>query len=54
MHLADAMGNARIEQDALSRRRLSGVDVRHNSDVPATIQRYLASHGLFSLNFPPA
>jgi hypothetical protein len=31
------MGNACIEQDTLGRRRLSGVDVRHDSDVPATI-----------------
>jgi hypothetical protein len=37
VHLADAMGDARIEQNALGRRRLSGVDVRHDSDVPATI-----------------
>jgi hypothetical protein len=37
MHLADAVRNARIEQNALGRRRLSGVDMRHDSDVPATI-----------------
>jgi hypothetical protein len=41
--------DARIEQDALCRCRFSGVDVRHDSDVPATIQRYGASHGNFSL-----
>jgi hypothetical protein len=49
MHFADAVRDARIEQDALCRCRLSGVDVRHDSDVPATIQRYGASHGSFFL-----
>jgi hypothetical protein len=29
--------NARIEKNALGRSRLSGVDMRHDSDVPATI-----------------
>jgi len=29
--------DARIEENALGRRRLTGVDVRHNPDVPATI-----------------
>jgi hypothetical protein len=28
--------DARIEEDALSCSRLTGVDVRHDSDVPAT------------------
>jgi hypothetical protein len=37
MHFADAVRNARIEQNALGRRRLPGVDMRHDSDVPATI-----------------
>ncbi len=45
MHFADAVRDARVKQDALCRCRLSGVDVRHDSDVPATIQRYGASHG---------
>jgi hypothetical protein len=49
MHLADTVGDAGIKQDALCRCRLSGVDVRHDSDVPATIQRYSASHGISSL-----
>src|SRR6202021_2032645 len=30
VHLTDTMRDARIEEDALSRRRLAGVDVRHN------------------------
>jgi hypothetical protein len=29
--------DARIEEDALGRRRLPGVDMRHDSDIPATI-----------------
>ena len=49
VYLADTVRDARIEEDALSGRRLSGVDVRHNSDVPATIQRDSACHGIFSL-----
>jgi hypothetical protein len=37
MHLADTVGDARIEEDALGRRRLASVNVRHDPDVPATI-----------------
>jgi hypothetical protein len=48
MHLADAVRNPGIEQDALRRRRLAGVDVRHDPDIPATIQRYGACHGYSS------
>jgi hypothetical protein len=33
MHLADLVGNTRVIQDALSRRRLAGVDMSHDSDV---------------------
>jgi hypothetical protein len=46
VHLTDTVRNARIEEDALGRRRLAGVDVRHDSDVPATIQRCSACHDL--------
>ena len=35
--LADAVRPARIEQDALGRRGLPGVDVRHDPDVSATL-----------------
>jgi len=49
VHLADTVGDARIEEDAFGRRRLAGVDVRHDPDVPATIQRYSACHGVLSL-----
>src|SRR5215831_14632942 len=37
MDLADAVRPARIEQDALRRRGLAGIDVRHDTDVPATL-----------------
>jgi hypothetical protein len=37
VHLAYAVRNARIEKDAFRRSRLPGVDVRHDSDVPAAI-----------------
>ena len=37
VHFPDTVRDARIEQDALGRSRLPGVDVRHDSDVPATI-----------------
>jgi hypothetical protein len=47
MHFANAVRDARVKQDALCRCRLSGVDVRHDSDVPATIQRNGASHGIY-------
>ena len=47
MHFADAVRDARVEQDALCRCRFSGVDVRHDSDIPATIQRYGACHSQF-------
>jgi hypothetical protein len=46
MHLADTVRDARIEEDALGRRRLAGVNMRHDPDVPATIQRCSACHGL--------
>jgi hypothetical protein len=37
VHLADTVRDSRIEEDALGRRRLTGVNMRHNPDVPATI-----------------
>jgi hypothetical protein len=48
MHLADTVGDTRIKQDALGRRCLAGVNVRHDSNIPATIQRDSAGHGLVS------
>ena len=49
MHFANAVRDARVKQDALCRCRFSGVDVRHDADVPATIQRYGTSHVISSL-----
>jgi hypothetical protein len=37
MHLSQPVRDAGIKQDALCRCRLSGVDVRHDPDVPAAI-----------------
>ncbi len=37
VHLADTVRDARIEEDALGRRRLAGVNVRHDPDISATI-----------------
>jgi hypothetical protein len=37
MDLSDAVRPARIEQDALRRRGLAGIDVCHDADVPATL-----------------
>jgi hypothetical protein len=36
MDLSDAVRSARIEQDALRRSGLAGIDVSHDADVPAT------------------
>ena len=33
VHFADLMAHARIEQDALGRRRLTGIDVSHDADI---------------------
>ena len=44
VHLADLVGDAGIEQDALGRRRLAGIDVRHDADVATTIEGDLAWH----------
>jgi hypothetical protein len=45
VHFADTVIDARIEEDALGRRRLTGVDVSHDADVAAFFERYCASHG---------
>jgi hypothetical protein len=34
MHLADLVDHAGVEKDALGQRRLAGVNVRSNTDVP--------------------
>jgi hypothetical protein len=50
MHFADAVSDAGVKQNALRRCGLTGVDVRHDSDIPATIQWYLTRHGILSLS----
>jgi len=37
MDLSDAVRSAGIEQDALRRSGLTGIDVGHDTDVPATL-----------------
>jgi hypothetical protein len=40
VHFTDAVRDAGIKQNALGRRGLPGVDVRHDSDIPATVEGY--------------
>src|SRR4051794_18088220 len=42
--LADLVGPARVIEDALGRRRLTGVDVRHDPDVAGLLEAELAWH----------
>jgi hypothetical protein len=35
---ADLVGLARVVQDPLGRRRLTGIDVRHDADIPGPYQ----------------
>jgi hypothetical protein len=37
MHFTDAVRDARIKKDALSRSGLAGIDVGHDADVPAAL-----------------
>ena len=43
--LTDLVGAAGVVEDALGRRRLTGVDVRHDPDVAGLVERELAGHG---------
>ena len=45
VNLADFVRAARVVEDALGRRRLTGVDVRHDPDVSGLEERELAGHG---------
>jgi hypothetical protein len=40
MDFADLMGNTGIKKDALGRRRLAGVDVRHDTDITGFCEGY--------------
>jgi hypothetical protein len=37
MHLADLVRNPGVEEDPLGGRRLPGIDVGHDADVPGTV-----------------
>src|SRR5205814_9469747 len=44
VHFANLVGLAGVIKDALGRRRLSGVDVRHDADIAITFERMAAGH----------
>jgi hypothetical protein len=46
MHFADLVGLAGIIEDALGRRRLAGVDMRHDADIAIAVERMAAGHDL--------
>src|SRR3990167_2497709 len=46
MHFADLVVHTCVEQDALGRRRLAGIDVRGNADVAVALDGGLAGHGV--------
>jgi hypothetical protein len=50
MDLADLVGLAGVIEDALGRRRLAGVDVRHDADVAIALERMAAGHDLSFLS----
>ena len=50
MNLADLVGDARIKEDTLCRRCLSGIDVSHDADIASFFQRKLSCHLLSLLN----
>src|SRR5690606_5403950 len=51
MDFADLMGDAGIEKDALRRRRLAGIDVRHDADVPVALEGGLPCHEYASIRW---
>ena len=44
MGLADLVVDAGVEQNAFRRRRLAGVDVRHDTDISCVFQGILSGH----------
>jgi hypothetical protein len=44
MDFADLVGLAGVVEDALGRRGLSGVDMRHDTEVPVARERVFAGH----------
>src|SRR5690606_356594 len=47
VRLADLVALASEEQNALGRRRLAGVDMRHDTEVAVVLDGMLAGHGLY-------
>ena len=52
MHLADLVGHAGIEQDALGGRGLAGVDMRADADIAVVLDGSLACHVISLLSKP--
>jgi hypothetical protein len=50
MNLDNLVGDARVEEDALGRGRLAGIDVRHDADVPVALDWGSAGHFLYPSN----
>ena len=44
MGLTDLVVDTGIEQDTLSRRRFTGVDMSHDTNVSGTLKRFLSGH----------
>src|SRR5207249_1981248 len=44
VHLTDLVRPSRVIQDAFGCRRLAGIDVRHDADVPRLFERILPFH----------
>ena len=50
VHFADLVALAGVIEDALGRRGLAGVDMRHDTEVAVVLDGMLAGHGLFLQN----
>src|SRR5258707_14481163 len=53
VHRTNLVGDTRIEQDALGRRGLSGVDVRHNPDIAGVFEFKYSAHSPLTGPFLP-
>src|SRR5215472_5208350 len=53
IHRTDLVGDTRVEQDALGRRGLTGVDVRHDPDVAGIFEFECAAHSPLTVPFRP-
>src|SRR5690349_17605948 len=49
IHRTDLVGHTRVIKDALGRRGLAGVDVRHDPDIAGVFEFVCSSHGPSSL-----